>query len=179
MIERSWDTPDSLLQKSAALLPNELELNSAERKDFTKDDFKNMIYNTYNEYYGKFRDQFNPYEYLKVVDDENLVKRFEAFLEQSDDNILTSKWVPWFDLGNIPETHSFMRSEAAQIFYVPHNDNPDTVFIRYSRVMPKYQPMRTYELMGRCFCCKLSSMDPCKRYADSNLPKQEVTYKEF
>ena len=74
---RSWDTPDSFIQKSGMdLLPNDLELNSVERKDFTKDDFKTMIYNTYNEFYGKFRDQFNPYEYLTVVDDQNLVKRF-------------------------------------------------------------------------------------------------------
>lgn len=28
MMERTWETPDSLLQKSAALLPNDLELNS-------------------------------------------------------------------------------------------------------------------------------------------------------
>ena len=78
-----------------------------------------MINKTFTEYYGKFRDQFNPDEYMQCVDSEDLVKRFNAFLEYSQDNILTRDIIPWFDLGDIPTTHSFMRPEAAQSFYVP------------------------------------------------------------
>ena len=40
-----------------------------------------MINKTYQEYYGKFRDQFNPEEYMQVVDEEQLVTRFSHFLE--------------------------------------------------------------------------------------------------
>ena len=72
----------------------------------------NMINSTYNEYYGKFRDQFNPDEYMQCVDDDELVKRFGAWLEISDDNILTKETMPQIDLGAIPSTHSFMRSES-------------------------------------------------------------------
>ena len=46
------------------------------------------------------------------MEDEELVKRFGAFLEQSEDNTLTREMMPWLDLGDIPSTHSFMRSES-------------------------------------------------------------------
>lgn len=82
------------------------------RRPFTRDDFRLMINSTYTEYYGKFRDQYNPDEYMQCVDDDELVKRFGAFLEQSEDNMLTRENMPWLDLGDIPTTHSFMRSES-------------------------------------------------------------------
>ena len=83
-----------------------------EMRPFTRDDFRVMIVKTFNEFYGKFRDQFNPEEYMKCVDQENLVDRFGVFLENSEDNILTIYNMPSFDLGDIPPTHSFMRTES-------------------------------------------------------------------
>jgi len=71
-----------------------------------------IISDTYNEFYGKFKDQFNPDEYLQCVDDEDMVGRFAAWLEESGGNILTPGSMPWLDLGNIPTTHSFMRTES-------------------------------------------------------------------
>ena len=41
-----------------------------QKKGFNREDFRVMIAKTYHEYYGKFRDQFNPDEYLQCVDDE-------------------------------------------------------------------------------------------------------------
>lgn len=79
------------------------------RKPFTREDFKYMINKTYLEYYGKFKDQFNPDEYLMCVDNDGLVDNFQAHLEVSKENLLTKDNVPWFDLGDIPSTHSFMR----------------------------------------------------------------------
>ena len=70
-----------------------------------------MINETYSQFYGKFIDQYNPDEFITCVDDEELVQRFGAFLEDSEDNILTPKTMPQLDLGNIPTTHSFMRTE--------------------------------------------------------------------
>ena len=140
----------------------ELGLNTKERKAFTRDDFRLMINKTYSEYYGKFRDQFNPDEYMQCVDDEELVKRFGAFLEQSEDNMLTRDLVPWFDLGDIPTTHSFMRTEAGQVYYVPHNRNPELVYVKYSIIRPKYH-----------------SRDPKSRFEESALPRKEVTYRDF
>ena len=34
------------------------------RKPFSRDDFRYMINKTYLEFYGKFKDQFNPEEYI-------------------------------------------------------------------------------------------------------------------
>jgi hypothetical protein len=96
------------------------------------------------------------------VDDEELVKRYGAFLEKSEDNILTRDTMPWLDMGNIPSTHSFMRSESQQVYYVPHNRNPDMVYVRYSSLMPKYY-----------------SRDPKKRFDNSSLPRKEVTFRDF
>lgn len=48
-----------------------------------------MINITFKEFYGKFRDQFNPNEYLACVDQEDLVKLYAHDLEQSNENILT------------------------------------------------------------------------------------------
>jgi hypothetical protein len=49
---------------------------------------------------------------MQCVDAEELLKRFSAHLEHSEENILTKVTVPWFDLGDIPSTHSFMRQES-------------------------------------------------------------------
>ncbi len=129
------NTPDQFMGKSKSDMPRdimEMEMGMKQRRAFTRDDFLTMITDTFNEYYGKFRDQFNPDEYLQCVDDEELVKRFGAFLEDSEDNILTRDSMPWLDLGNIPTTHSFMRTESQQVYYVPNNRNPDMIFVRYS-----------------------------------------------
>jgi hypothetical protein len=83
-----------------------------QKKSFNREDFRVLINKTYHEYYGKFRDQFNPDEYMQCVDDEELVQRFSHFLENSPENYLTSNNMPVMDLGNIPTTHSFMRNEA-------------------------------------------------------------------
>jgi hypothetical protein len=128
---KSYNTPDYKGNDLARDLMD-MEMGLKSRKPFTREDFMTIINNTYNEYYGKFRDQYNPDEYLQVVDDEELVKRYGAFLEKSEDNILTKDTMPWLDLGNIPSTHSFMRSESQQVYYIPHNRNPDMVYVRYS-----------------------------------------------
>lgn len=67
--ERHYDTPDSLIQKNSRMQEHQdmldLELSvTKERKAFTRDDFRLMINMTYTEFYGKFRDQFNPDEYM-------------------------------------------------------------------------------------------------------------------
>jgi hypothetical protein len=132
------------------------------RKAFSREDFMNMINSTYNEYYGKFRDQFNPDEYMQCVDDDELVKRFGAWLEISDDNILTRETMPQIDLGNIPSTVSFMRSESQQVYYIPRNMNPELVYVRYGQIMPKYY-----------------SSNLKKRFDESALPLRDVTFRDF
>ena len=50
---------------------------------------------------------------MDCVIEDTLVKKFGAFLETSDENMLTRENMPWFDMGDIPSTHSFMRTESA------------------------------------------------------------------
>lgn len=140
----------------------DMEINQGHRRAFTRDDFMMMINDTYNEFFGKFRDQFNPDEYLQCVDDEELVKRLGPFLEYSDDNILTTNSMPWLDLGSIPSTHSFMRSESQQAYYKPSNRNPDMVYVHYSWLLPKYYSWNSKQL-----------------FDSSNLKHREVTFRDF
>ena len=43
------------------------------KRPFNREDFRNLINKTYNEYYGKFRDQFCPEEYMQCVDNEQML----------------------------------------------------------------------------------------------------------
>ena len=101
---------------------------------------------------------------MMCVEDEELTKRFGAFLEQSEDNMLTRDNMPTFDLGDIPTTHSFMRSESQQTYYLPHNRNPELIYVRYSwfTLKPKFE-------------CR----NPRARFDSSALPHKEVTFKDF
>lgn len=132
------------------------------KKPWARDDFRRLINQTYSAYYGKFKDQFNPDEYMQVVDDEQLVVRFAHFLEYQEENILTLGSMPQLDLGDIPTTHTFMRVESQQVYYLPRNQNPDHVYVQYSQLRPAYK-----------------SKNPKKRFETSSLPKKEVTFKEF
>lgn len=99
----------------------DLERGINDEKGFSRRDFQEMILLTYQEYYGKFKDQFNPHEFIDCVENEKLVTRFGENLDNVDGNVLTRNTHPWLDLGEIPDTHSFMRSESDQTFYVPAN----------------------------------------------------------
>jgi hypothetical protein len=70
--------------------------------------------------------------------------------------------MPMIDLGEIPTTHSFMRTESQQVYYLPKNSNPDLVYIQYSKIKPVYK-------------CN----NPRKRFEESSLPSKEVTFREF
>ena len=109
-------------------------LDFDEPRPFNREEFRVMIIKTYSEFFGKFRDQFNPEDYMEVVDKEELVQRFQAFLENSEENLLTPNNMPVLDLGNVPTTHSFMRTESQQVYYVPKNKNPDMVYVKYSLI---------------------------------------------
>jgi hypothetical protein len=164
-IMKYGQTPDALLGKggsSIAIMEYDNEMEHKVRRPFNRDDFLVLITDTYNEFYGKFKDQFNPDEYLQCVDDSDLIGRFNAWLEESESNILTPSSMPWLDLGNIPTTHSFMRNESQQVYYIPRNRNPDMVYVRYSMIFPKYY-----------------SRQPKKRFDESNLPKRDINIREF
>jgi hypothetical protein len=63
--------------KTAGYNAREREISEVEmvggKKVFNREDFRVLVNKTYNEYYSKFRDQFNPEEYMQCVDAEQLV----------------------------------------------------------------------------------------------------------
>ena len=148
--------------KSKGRHDGDIETGHRGRRPFTRETFRQLIKATYNEFYGKFRDQFDPSEYMECVDDEELVQRFGPFLEDMEDNLLTQRTMPAMDLGDIPATHSFMKPESQQVYYVPTNKDADLVYIRYSQLVPKYH-----------------SRDPKARFEESNLEQRNVNFREF
>lgn len=70
--------------------------------------------------------------------------------------------MPWLDLGNVPSTHTFMRTEQQQVYYIPKNRNPDLVHLYYSRIMPKFTVWNMKKL-----------------FDDSNLMHKEVKFQQF
>ena len=55
-----------------------------------------------------------------------------------------------------------MRQESEQSYYIPSNNNPDLVFVKYSIIRPQYH-------------CR----DPKARFETSNLPKKDISFREF
>mmetsp|Transcript_815 Transcript_815/g.1453 ORF Transcript_815/g.1453 Transcript_815/m.1453 type:complete len:503 (-) Transcript_815:742-2250(-) len=160
---RSYNTPSAMMDRTLSRGKSEAnDFDPMQKRNFTRDDFRQMINRTYNDFYGKFRDQFNPEEYMQCVDNEDLLGRFSSLLGISEENPLNIVNMPSLDLGNIPTTHSFMRTESQQVYYIPHNRNPELIYVKYSQVQPRYK-----------------SADLQKRFDNSSLPSHQVTFKEF
>jgi len=94
---------------------------------------------------------------MSCVYEDTLVKKFGAFLETSEENMLTRENMPWLDLGDIPATHSFMCNESQQVYYIPENTESYNVYVNYSNVIPKYKATK-----------------PEERFFQSSLPDNEI-----
>lgn len=101
-------------------------------------------------------------EYMQCVDEEGLVENFQAYLEVSKENLMNRYNLPWFDLGDIPSTHSFMRQEAQQVYYVPKNENKNHLYVKYSPIRPYFKLMSAKQ-----------------KFSESKLPETTVTFREF
>jgi len=64
----------------------QLELYEAppEPGALSKQGWTAMVKKTYKQYYGKFKDQFNPAEYMGCVEQEGMDKEFSAWLGYED-----------------------------------------------------------------------------------------------
>jgi hypothetical protein len=67
-----------------------IQRNNLMRVPFEKEDFKTMIFNTFEKWYGfkKTRDTFQ--DYIEVIDQSDLLNQFGRFLEVNSMNILTN-----------------------------------------------------------------------------------------
>ena len=73
-----------------------------------------MIRKTFTDFHpGKFNlSNINLEDYIKVVNEQELVAKYGNNLEGTEVNILTLKNMPWFDLGELPETYDQLKDEA-------------------------------------------------------------------
>ena len=88
------------------------------RIPFNRDQFKLLIQRTYEDYYPGMYDleSFEIDEYMKLVQDEQLEARFGVYLENSPDNILTLKSMPWLDIGDLPSSYQKFKPECFQVY---------------------------------------------------------------
>lgn len=73
-----------------------------------------MIKRTFDDYHPN---EFNSTsldidEYMQIVEDEQLEKKYGFFLEVNEENILTMRNMPWLDLGDLPWSYNPTKSEA-------------------------------------------------------------------
>jgi len=73
-----------------------------------------MLRKTFTDYYpGTFNLKNIDIEaYLKVVQEQELCTKYGTLLDYSEKNILTLKNMPWFDLGDLPDTYRPFEDEA-------------------------------------------------------------------
>lgn len=57
-----------------------------------------------------------------------------------EDNTLTLRNMPWLDLGELPVSYNSHKSEAFQVFLVPHDEFPFNLVIKYKRWSQRFDP---------------------------------------
>jgi len=82
-----------------------------------------MIAKTFDDYYPQDfnRATFNLDEYMALVGKEQLEIKYGVFLDVSDSNTLDIKNMPWFDMGDLPNSYNINQSESQQVFLIPEN----------------------------------------------------------
>lgn len=98
---------------------NEIDIELA-RTAFSVEHFRRMIKKTFTDFHPG---QFNLHNihidaYLKVVEQQELCAKYGSLLE-GERNILNIKTVPWFDLGDLPESYDALKDEAFQVTMAP------------------------------------------------------------
>jgi hypothetical protein len=103
---------------------------------FTQEHFKAMIMKTFSDFYpGKFN--LKPIildDYLRVVQELQLVTKYGSHLVHNGSNTLTIKSMPWFDLGDLPIGYDKTKEEHDQIWMVPKNKPPEFMVCEYNEL---------------------------------------------
>jgi len=73
-----------------------------------------MLNKTFKDYYpGVYNiNRFKVDEYIKVMEHEQLEAKYGVYLENSNENLLTLRTVPWLDMGDLPMSYDKSKSEA-------------------------------------------------------------------
>ena len=109
------------------------------RLPFGKEQFKRLIINTYEEWYGHERLQSTLADYMKAVIESDLENSIGRFLESNDSNPIDLDNMPLIDLGDKPSSFDPHSSESGQIFLIPKSHYPDRLIIKYGEFKPEFK----------------------------------------
>ena len=112
-----------------------------------------MIKKTFTDFHpGKFNlHNIQIDEYLKVVEEQELCAKYGSLLEGAEKNILSIKNVPWFDIGDLPESYDPMKDEAFQVTMRPSQKLPNFCVCKYQMLKGQFNQQKfakKYHLMG-------------------------------
>ena len=95
-----------------------------------------MLKKTIADYHpDKFNTQkYNMEDFLKVIDDYNFCGQWGEHLDCNAKNILTIQNMPWFDLGELPESYKKETDEADQVVMRPPDKFPNFVACKYGEL---------------------------------------------
>jgi hypothetical protein len=114
---------------------------------FTVDHFKRMIRKTFTDYHpGHFNlTNINLDDYVKVVEEQELVTKYGSNLEGTEHNVLTLQNQPWFDLGDLPETYDPTKDEAFQVVLAPVSKPPKFVVCKFNEYKTEFKTLKLTE----------------------------------
>ena len=112
--------------------------NNLMRVPFELEDFKTLIFNTFEKWYGfeRTRDTFQ--EYTEVIEKNDLMHEFGRFLEINSTNLLTNESMPIIDMGEKPSSYDPKATEAAQVFIAPKSQYPNRMIVKYGEYRPQF-----------------------------------------
>ena len=64
--------------------------------------------------------------------------KYSVYLDDKGQNLITKRNVPWLDIGDLPETYDYKKTEAFQVFMVPKEKPGDTMIIEYNTWLGQY-----------------------------------------
>ena len=87
-------------------------MGSPYRKPFGIDQFKELIINTYDEWYGYENLRKHLDDYISTVVESDMQNSIGRFLETNSMNVLTKDTMPLVDLGDKPSSYDPQSSES-------------------------------------------------------------------
>jgi uncharacterized integral membrane protein len=106
-----------------------------------------MLKKTFNDFYpGTFNLKNIDLEaYSRVVEEQELCAKYGSLLDCSEKNVLTLKNMPWFDLGDLPETYKPFEDEAFQVVMRPAHNFPSFGVCKYNETKGEFNQTKFFK----------------------------------
>lgn len=107
---------------------------------YTTEDFLSLIRRTFDDYYKEDynRGRVEIGEYNDLFHEMVEMEYIGSYLVDSPSNILNNRSVPWLDIGDLPATYVFARTEPYQSFAIPQSNPPNHYYLVYSEWLDGY-----------------------------------------